>query len=1642
MGRRYSSERKQRHAADIARRLVSLSTIEGVPWLAQGQLWLLGPIASQPPDPLALARELLKAQLSERSRFGRLLGIRWQVPLDGRALAGWARDVAELRSRRDVEALVAEGVRPLRRYRGINLRDRIDRAGRMLQRLGLLVQAAAAAAYCQASEADAEVPAALLVRALPVRLYALGEWLLDPVEELRAAEVPADVSLQQMLKQTTDLGLARLAALLLGGRRRHLGGGPSGAEVPPHLAPAFQAGLAGCPAPCLWTLLDEQAEKESSYLALASLPDLGPTRKAAERLALLYGAAAARTALDSLTRPLEALCRLQARLRRLEELVQAHEQGWTPQPRAAEESEILGALHNLSIPGIAVPTLVEVFLFMAGATKGGQRLLSRRRLRRLAEEALPYGGRAAVRAMAEVWLAAAWRGTPYAERISAAARRDRLALTLAFPEAALTIPAEADAALLAALRKELTNLDGERVRRVLPSLLSAQGCDWFRHHPLAQLRPLLQGEIPADLLRRAMQHDVVGLASELDDDTAALARYLDCLDAVGEHTIPNLDLRAPWFARLFLVCRSWASTVVLTLLGQARQRRAGAVDPAELFALAAALNGSGPLALAGQGLATRLEEWATPIVQQPPPDLEALTALLDVQRQTLEEYLHHRRLAGHGETFAGALREPLRLAEQELREAAYLHSRLHSDADAKNRPYLAARLERLTDEAQRAGRCQAAVRRARKRLKRSLDQLRAESLERLLDDACRDYLRDFLGQAVPCRPLPAGLRSALQLLAAGNIDHDLLASFLRDVLRGQPPPQRPANRDWLARAEAAGIRVREWLEGFRQTVKIAGETITFASERDPLIVLKMGSYFETCLSLEGGCNAASTLVNALDVNKQVIYGRRADGAIVARKLIGANLRGELAGYRTYAIQHETDIRRALGEILRQFAARCHLRLSDTATPEILHPGFWYDDSNEPWESCPAMPAAWEPAPVDVPNDAAAVSEWNLRTALVAGDALRLQAVAVCGSSPWREAALYHLLRLDAGAANDLRGSLAEVNGDRVMEWLTYAGQFMAARSLARLPECFGVWRQPTLPCDCLPCHRDVLARGLRTVAEIARSLSASSVWRGNLFPFWLPGYAALVTVEQLLDTLRAIAHLTEPIDEEDSLDHWISDAASMLQTAWLRDGNSAELARALSEDSRLVQRVIVALARRERIPRLAPGLRRLLEEDGIDEEEAGLALGTQEEPHDGSRLLARLRERPESIKLAVAVVRTGHPEAAEEARDCWRVPRNLDAVLQDNDWWNLAREVGSRRLAHVLTRSFRRHAFLAATSDSPNLGSALLERLALLGLPGPGGDAGALVRSLADTEPYRRIAGHLQDMLPNLATLGSIGAIEVMADRLDRGGAGAVEVLNGWLRMRSRQGADRLRSERFERGIRRLAVSGTSHERSTALETWLEQMPTPARPALISHWLALFGSSFAQLPEELRLRCAQACWIDAAHLSTAAMETLLTCLESLPYPRQRQVLAADPSRFSCLSMEVPVWLLRLESPDSHSAQTIEMFLREWAALNPSDVLLDALQACLLWLRPKLAEPLIARVLAAIDVRQLKDKDLLKWKWAGASDSASYRLEQALFQELLPRLGEPRRNEFLRALAEKLRPAGDGARQRLAAAGFVPSPGVN
>ena len=109
--------------------------------------------------------------------------------------------------------------------------------------------------------------------------------------------------------------------------------------------------------------------------------------------------------------------------------------------------------------------------------------------------------------------------------------------------------------------------------------------------------------------------------------------------------------------------------------------------------------------------------------------------------------------------------------------------------------------------------------------------------------------------------------------------------------------------------------------------------------------------FGTCLALDTGCNAASTVLNALDANKRVLYVRGRDGKIVARKLIAIAKDLRIVGYNLYVSMRgpgERAIRAAMDAMCAAISTEVGAPLAGSGEPEKIHEGFWYDDGTVPW----------------------------------------------------------------------------------------------------------------------------------------------------------------------------------------------------------------------------------------------------------------------------------------------------------------------------------------------------------------------------------------------------------------------------------------------------------------------------------------------------------------------------------------------------------------------------------------------------------------------------------------------------------------------------------------------------------------------
>jgi hypothetical protein len=247
-------------------------------------------------------------------------------------------------------------------------------------------------------------------------------------------------------------------------------------------------------------------------------------------------------------------------------------------------------------------------------------------------------------------------------------------------------------------------------------------------------------------------------------------------------------------------------------------------------------------------------------------------------------------------------------------------------------------------------------------LTESLQQLAAEAelaaIERQIEACYHQYLESIYGLEPVQVELNEDLLNAALLTTDIKSNRRLLLKLLRGYLGGQRrwPEQHPTNVDYLEKLKAAGVDVRAWLRARPRAYRcdgIAGGRVHLRLERDPLSILQMGNYFGTCLRF-GGINAFSTVANACELNKRVIYARDGKGSVVGRKLIGISAEGKLVGFQTYSSIEEVaggrKLRALFNRYAAEFAKRCGLELADEGTVPRLFAQEWYDDGVVSWAS--------------------------------------------------------------------------------------------------------------------------------------------------------------------------------------------------------------------------------------------------------------------------------------------------------------------------------------------------------------------------------------------------------------------------------------------------------------------------------------------------------------------------------------------------------------------------------------------------------------------------------------------------------------------------------------------------------------------
>jgi len=125
-----------------------------------------------------------------------------------------------------------------------------------------------------------------------------------------------------------------------------------------------------------------------------------------------------------------------------------------------------------------------------------------------------------------------------------------------------------------------------------------------------------------------------------------------------------------------------------------------------------------------------------------------------------------------------------------------------------------------------------------------------------------------------------------------------LVRFLREYSQGRDVRlQHPANQAWLAKRPDFALSV--WMNPLRITLPVSGlGDVTLGPEDDPHEILRLGTYAKTCVAA-GAWNSINAVAVLLDVNKRVLFARKADGKFLARQIVGISDSGLLYCHRVY-----------------------------------------------------------------------------------------------------------------------------------------------------------------------------------------------------------------------------------------------------------------------------------------------------------------------------------------------------------------------------------------------------------------------------------------------------------------------------------------------------------------------------------------------------------------------------------------------------------------------------------------------------------------------------------------------------------------------------------------------------------------------
>jgi len=173
-----------------------------------------------------------------------------------------------------------------------------------------------------------------------------------------------------------------------------------------------------------------------------------------------------------------------------------------------------------------------------------------------------------------------------------------------------------------------------------------------------------------------------------------------------------------------------------------------------------------------------------------------------------------------------------------------------------------------------------------------------------------------------------------------------LASRLLQVRADSPPwdlRDDPHNASFLNRLTEHGVDPAPWLDGLgeREVVAADGTPLRLVLEPDPLEVLQMGRYFQTCLAPDN-FNFFSCVAIAVDINKRVLYARDQQDHVVGRCLLALTDQGGLLTFYAYAHRSSLGFDRLVAVFAAELAERIGVVPVAKGEVSCLVSPDWYD----------------------------------------------------------------------------------------------------------------------------------------------------------------------------------------------------------------------------------------------------------------------------------------------------------------------------------------------------------------------------------------------------------------------------------------------------------------------------------------------------------------------------------------------------------------------------------------------------------------------------------------------------------------------------------------------------------------------------